>query len=131
MKEAKVYEVDHLQKFEEVGEPWPPTFSPAFKAKVGHMPRRMAEIIFFHEVSTIPSLQEPGASFFCDANYSIGWSRVAVERTPCLVGSSRIWCFGRQAGMQESAGIELAGEEALNLQGFSLSKQNAEWIENH
>ena len=80
-------------------------------------------------------MSTPDSLHFCDINYSIGWSRVMAGHISCLVGSSRIWCFGRaplpeKDGQDPEAwqGMELAGEEALHLQGFSLSRQNSKFI---
>ncbi len=66
----------------------------------------------------------------CDINFTIAWSKLTHGRTACLVGSSHVWCFGRSIDSDSGTidGIDLAGEEALALQGFSLQAQNQEVV---
>ena len=56
-----------------------------------------------------------GIEMYADVSLSIGWCRARRGSTPCVVSISRIW------GLR--LGRELAGEELLALQGFSLEAQ--------
>ena len=55
--------------------------------------------------------------------------------TPCLVGSSKVWWFTRSLSSDDVpvgyGGLELAAEEALGLQGFSICSQNASFMDEH
>jgi site-specific DNA-cytosine methylase len=128
-KGEKVYDVDHLQAYGQADLEWPPQFSEEFQKQTGHLTRRMQEIIWYHmhliHKGMAGSKKELPSSFM-DINYSISWARMVEDRVPCLVGSSRIWCFSPQGNdvALQAAGRDMAGEEALALQGFSIQAQN-------
>ena len=119
-----LWEADHLTAFQEAHLPWPPIFTEKFTDKTRYLCRRKAEIVWYYENSRD---KEVLADAFCDINYSIAWSKLTISRTACLVGSSHVWCFGRSVDcdfMGEQQGLDLAGEEAMALQGFSVQSQN-------
>ena len=116
-----MWESDHLSAFTEAGLAWPPTLTDEFRRKTAHLCRRRVELVYFLE-QTLPwgVLKHS----YADINYSTNWISVATGKLQCLVVSSHIWCFGRAMHAydesQEKAGIDLAPEEALALQGWSL-----------
>lgn len=124
---APEWETDHLTAFQERGLPWPPNFSNEFTDKTSHLCRRKAEIVWYYENT---ESSEELVDALCDINFSIAWSKLTHGRTACLVGSSHVWCFGRSFDSDFGTvdGIDLAGEEALALQGFSLQAQNQEVV---
>lgn len=119
------WEADHLAKYQEAQWEWPPQFDQAFEDKTSHVSRRVAEVIFYWEKMFKGFLSEG----FIDVNLSINWGGgVSIKHLPCLACSSRIWCFGRNSHSDcvhahEGGGMELVGEEALAMQGYSLQSQ--------
>lgn len=132
---SKTYEVDHSQQFEAASLPWPPSFSSFFVAKTRHVSARMQQLVFYHENVSIPRMLDGGKMFFCDLNFSMAWTRVTSDQVPCLVGSSRIWVFGRDVGavqvtcdLDEIHRSDLSPVEALSLQGMPVLFQDVDWI---
>ena len=71
---------------------------------------------------------------FADINLSINWCSLTVGKPACLVSSSHVWCFGRKvdsnvvhAGDGEAV-LDLAGEEALAIQGYGLASQDKAFL---
>lgn len=102
-----------MQAFESQGLPWPPAFDDGFAKKVGHLPQRQKELVFYLE--HIYKGQEKETLH--DINMSMQWLSVCVACSPCIVSSSRLWCRKRLGG------VDLAACEALALQGFSHTAQ--------
>jgi hypothetical protein len=111
------YEADHLQKYTEHGLQWPPRWEEGqdgFGGRVGYLPRRVQEVVCFLEQVHQEEIKA-GIEVYADVSLSIGCCRARRGSTPCIVSTSRIW------GLH--LGRELAGEELLALQGFSLEAQ--------
>ena len=121
------WETDHCCKYQQVGLEWPPQFDPTFSTKVSHLCRRKAELVWYFEKTTEPDLLTEA---FVDINQSINWCSLTVGKLGCLVSTSHVWCFGRKMNSDVSlagdakAGLDLAGEEALAIQGFRLGSQD-------
>ncbi len=121
------WEADHCTAYQQGNLIWPPTFPPSFAEKTSHLGRRMAELVWYYEQITA---QEVLVRSFLDINFSMSWARISTDRPGCLVCSSHIWCFGRSRNNDlakpgdEDAGMELCGEEALAIMGFSLPALN-------
>ena len=129
------WETDHLTKYQEAKLPWPPTFSVPFASKTSHLSERPAQIVHYHEQILLESLVPPPASPCLDINFNINWGSMQYGATPCLVGSSKVWWFTRSLSSDDVpvgyGGLELAAEEALGLQGFSICSQNAAFMDEH
>lgn len=112
-----------------------------------------AERQILSDMRANPSLRRQGGLRFKDIMMSIAWGRLTENILPCLVGSSRIWCFGDLDGsVSQSASVgmetdpkegtgeclniddahvpgrELTGEEALSIQGFPLPLQSRAFL---
>ena len=107
-------------------------FGPAFESKVSHLGRRKAEIVWYFEETTDAEVL---TNAFADLNYSLNWCKLSVGKMHCLVSSSHVWCFGRRVDTDlvqpgdEEAGLDLAGEEALAIQGYGLRAQNVTFMD--
>lgn len=90
---------------------WPPEFDETFAEKTRSLPRRMSEVLFYHESQ---HRDTPG-EIVVDLNYSMNWGAASYGKCPCIVSTSMLWCLRRNGGQ------EILPEEALCLQGFSHS----------
>ena len=125
--EDLLWETDHCAKFQ-ANLVWPPTFDEGFARKTSHLGRRMQEIIWYIE-NTVSADLLPATT--ADINYSINWVNTHQNKISCIVGTSHFWLFGRSFEnntIDMDAGLELAGHEALALQGYSISSQSEAFV---
>ena len=98
------YQVEHLQAYQEVGLPWPPTIDPEFFEQVFFTQRRMQECIWYHH-KQLADDEDQGEVLF-DAHMSREWQTLRRQKRPCIAASSQIWCLRRGAQQNRSRLLE-------------------------
>ena len=105
----KLWHSDHIDAFRQQGLRWPPAVDPP-KRFQAHLPRRLREIIFFHQHGL-----EEGNEDITDINMNINWGYAANGKTCCITSGSTLFLL--------RLGREMHGSEALALQGLAHEAQ--------
>ena len=119
------FEDEHFDAFVAAGFNYPPEMPADFAESVDIYTRRMQELIYYMLITQGPAQDLFGSLVFRDLNMSMKYGSAFLDRLPCLVSTSLIWCRGTYKRGDDSCSIDrmLTGEECLAFQGWDHDRQ--------